>query len=299
LLTGGTGFIGSAVLNKLVEKGIGGIVLIRKPVDNILNFRQVVIDDITSLKNHKEVFNCDVVIHCAATAHNKHTNASDIFSSNVNGAVSVAEFAFSRGMKRFVFVSSILVNGESSVYPFTESDQANPISPFAESKLEAELALKRLSIKLGFELVIVRPPLVVGRGAPANFNTLINLVMRFRILPFGLLKSKRSVISLENLAEFLILCSCHKKASNQVFLIADPVSYSICDLTSLISASMGTNLTQAPVPSVLFYVLDRCLPGISLTFLIKTLEIDSSKACCILGWESVISTERTLNQLFE
>ena len=240
-----------------------------------------------------------VVIHCAARAHIMNDEVVDPLAEyrrvNVSGSLNLAQQAADAGVKRFIYISSIKVNGESTSgsVPFTEKDTAEPLDPYGVSKYEAEEGLKKIAADTGMEVVIIRPPLVYGAGVKANFLNLLKLSNTGLPLPFGLVNNKRSMVYVENLVDFIVKCIDHPAAVNQTFLVSDNHDLSLSALLNLIRTSMNKPARLIPVPEFLFKlaglifrkqdVVDR---------LVGDLQVDSSKARSLLDWKPPYSVEQ-------
>jgi nucleoside-diphosphate-sugar epimerase len=222
----------------------------------------------------------EVVVHLANRAHVLNEKARDplaIFREvNVAGTIQLANQAVESGVKRFIFISSIKVNGEqTNKHPFTKNDKPNPQDPYAISKLEAENALREVGIKSSMEIVIIRPPLVYGEGVKGNFERLTHLVKSGIPLPFASIKNKRSLVSLENLVQILAKTVTHPKIANQTLLVADKKDLSTPELIEKIAALIGRPAQLFPFPVKLLKVLGK-LTGQSETInrLTENLQID-------------------------
>jgi len=241
----------------------------------------------------------DVVIHCAARAHIMNEEVADPLEEyrrvNVDGTLNLAQQAADTGVKRFIYISSIKVNGESTSGsgPFTEKATAKPLDPYGVSKFEAEEGLKKIAVDTGMEVVIIRPPLVYGAGVKANFLNLLKLSNTGLPLPFGLVNNKRSMVYVENLVDFIVKCIDNPTAANQTFLISDNDNLSLSCLLQLIRKSMNKSARLIPVPIFLFKlaglmfrkqdVMDR---------LVGDLQVDSSKAMSLLDWKPPYTVEQ-------
>jgi nucleoside-diphosphate-sugar epimerase len=214
--------------------------------------------------------------------------------------LALAELAADEGVKRFVFLSSIGVNGNNSVMPFSEKDTPNPQEPYAISKYEAEQGLLVLAKKTGMQVVIIRPPLVYGPNAPGNFGTLVNWLRRAVPLPLGAINNKRSFVALDNLVSFIALCADRTrspKAANQVFLISDGEDVSTTQLLSKVADALGKKRWLLPVPVGLMSFVARLIgKGDVANRLFGSLQVDSSKARDLLGWQPVITMDEQLHQ---
>ena len=200
-------------------------------------------------------------------------------------------------VKRFIFLSSIRVNGNQSNQPFLEIDTPNPQEPYAISKYEAEQGLFKISKKTRMEVVIIRPPLVFGAKAPGNFGRLLHWVnAKYPIpLPFGSINNSRSLVALDNLVDFIILCISHKKAANEVFLISDREDLSTTQLLRKIANTFDKKefLLSVPVGLMIFMagLLGRKADA---TRLFSSLQVDSSKAKELLNWNPKITMDEQL-----
>lgn len=289
LVTGGTGFIGTALIERLRSDGIDVRGSVRK--GSTQQSDRIVVGELgpetdwaPALKDR------DVVIHTAGRAHvlnERHADPLSLFRlANVDGTLRLAHQALEAGVRRFVYVSSVGVNGAiSGSEPFTEDHAPAPHAAYAQSKLEAEQGLVSLFSGTAAELVLVRPPLVYAAHAPGNFARLLRLVERGLPMPFGNVDNRRSLVSLNNLTDFLRCCAVHPAAANQLFLIADERPVSIGELLTLLATGMGRPLRLVSVPPALLHFAAR-LAGRQGLFeqLCGSLEIDISKARQVIGW---------------
>lgn len=234
---------------------------------------------------------CDAVIHLAARAHLLKDSACDPLAEfrrvNTDGTLNLARQAVEAGVKRFVFVSSIGVNGaETAETPFNAETRVSPHSPYAMSKYEAEVKLQDLAFQSGLEVVIVRPPLVHGRGAPGNFGAMVRFLMRGIQLPLGAVtNNRRSLVGVDNLVDLLLLCAIHPAAANQIFLASDSEDVSTADLLRRIGMAMGKPVKLLPVPvSVLKFGAAALGRSDVAQRLLGSLQVDTSKNRQLLGW---------------
>jgi nucleoside-diphosphate-sugar epimerase len=299
LITGSNGFIGSNLNNKLMltHTVIGHC----RASSNSLNIGDSLKVNISSQSNWKEgLTGINAIVHLAAVAHNSSDNPDYINEVNVKGTINLAEQAAKSGVKRFIFISSIGVLGNSTTntLPFDEHSNAAAHSPYAQSKLDAEIALLELAERTELEVVIIRPVLVYGLGAPGNFGKLFNLVNKVPVLPFALCENKRSFISIDNLVDFISECITHPKAANETFCISDGNDISIREFTDGIAKGLDKSLTQLPLPLFIFKLLGR-LAGKSepIEQLIGNLQVDSSKARRLLDWIPPTTMDETFSKL--
>ena len=307
LLTGATGFVGRALQQRiLIDDQYDLTIAVRSIVDAPSSVRVVQVTDLTADTDWSEaVQGVDVVIHCAARAHVLVESSDDPLiefrKTNVGGALALAQQSLAAGVKRFVFISSIGVNGASTqVEPFTEKSVPAPHAPYAVSKLEAEVALQELCAGTSMQLVIIRPPLVYAAHAPGNFARLLKVVSFGFPLPFLLVKNQRSMVALENLVDFILCCAAHPAAANQTFLIADHQPISTSQMLRYLYAGMGKRLLLLPVPVSLMRFF-ATLAGRKALFnqLCGSLEVDASKAQQLLGWTPPVTVEDAMRKVAE
>ncbi len=216
---------------------------------------------------------------------------------NTDLTLALARSAAAAGVKRFVFVSSIGVNGlTSGQEPFTPEGAANPQKPYAISKYEAEQGLYAISQETGLEIVVVRPPLVYGADAPGNFGTLVAMLRRGWPLPLeAVTTNRRSYVALPNLVDFLLTVCDHPAAANQVFLVSDGEDLSTADLLRRLAAAMGRPARLWPVPPALLRLGAIMLGRQDLAQrLLADLRVDISKTRRLLGWAPLVSVEEGL-----
>ena len=303
LLTGATGFVGRALLSELLIQENFLTVAVRN-YSNIFpkSVDQVVLGDLSANINWENTIrNIDCIIHVAGKAHVIDTKKSSVLDEfrkiNTIATLNLATRAAKSGVKRFIFISSIGVNGNQNSKPFTEQDQPNPQEPYAISKYEAEQGLFQISKKTGLEVVIIRSPLVYGLNAPGNFGRLLRWVnAKHPIpLPFGSINNVRSLVALDNLVDFIVLCISHKKASNEIFLLSDGDDLSTTKLLQNILKIYNKKTLLLPIP-VRWMVFAAKLIGreADALRLFSSLQVDSSKARNLLGWKPVVTMKNQL-----
>ncbi len=303
LVTGANGFVGSSLCRDLVARGFETRGAVRgETVVLPAGVEKVAVGDINADTVWAEALheiNC--VIHLAARVHVMKEKSADPLAEfrkvNVEGTRRLAEAAAAAGVRRFVYVSSIKVNGEATFERgFSESDEPNPQDPYGISKWEAEEALRYISNETGLEVVIVRPPLVYGPGVGGNFLRMLAWIDKGIPLPLGSIRNRRSMIYIENFADALILCASHPKAANETFLVADSESISTPELIRILAEKMGRKSGIFSFPASLLKLLGK-LAGKSpeIERLTSSLIVDTTKIGTKLGWNPTSSLDDGLS----
>ncbi|MCU7995599.1 SDR family oxidoreductase [Shewanella glacialipiscicola] len=290
LLTGYSGFVGSHLLEEIKNKhsvtlyGRKGLHL--DGVKHLYGQLNRNADFFTAL------FGCEVVIHAAARAHVMDENESKplkVFREvNTEATLKLADQAAKAGVKRFIFISSIKVNGESTtgLKPFVSTDASLPQDPYAISKAEAEEQLLNIGSKTGMEVVIIRPPLIYGNGVKANFAALMNLVNKGIPLPFRCInKNKRSLVSVANLVDLIVTCIDHPKAANEIFLVSDDHDVSTASMVKHMSKALGKPCRLLPVPLWCYRLVGKVTGKMDVVDrLLGSLQVDITHTKNTLGW---------------
>ena len=248
--------------------------------------------------------NC--VIHCAARAHVMHENETDALAAyravNVEGTRNLAKQAADAGVKRFIFLSSIKVNGERTISGthFTSKANAFPEDAYGISKWEAEQALHEVSARTGLEVVIIRPPLVYGPGVKGNFLSLLSWLDKGILLPLGAIHNQRSLVGIDNLIDLIITCISHPAAANQTFLVSDDEYLSTTELLRRISKALGKPARLVPAPASLLQLVAKILGKQNIAQrLLGNLQLDISHTKEILGWAPPVSVDEGLSKTAE
>jgi nucleoside-diphosphate-sugar epimerase len=307
LITGATGFVGKALVQRLLTDDVSRrlVVSVRR---GGRRWPEQVLPILTGDLNLSTDWSIalkgvDVVVHSAARVHVMWGTEADSLRAfravNVDGTLNLARQAAVAAVKRFVFVSSVKVNGEDTQpgRAFTEADLPNPQDAYSQSKHEAEQGLRQLSSDTGMEVVTIRPPLVYGPGVKANFSALMHAVQRSWPLPLGAIHNQRSLVSLDNLVDFIITCIIHPQAANQTFLVSDGQDLSTTELVSGIAQAAGLPARLLPVPVWALQAGALLLgKGEAMHRLCGNLQVDISKARSLLGWVPPVSLEEGLRR---
>ncbi|MDM7943748.1 MAG: SDR family oxidoreductase [Hydrogenophaga sp.] len=304
LITGGTGWVGSNALRALQQQGHDIVAVTRSATDlHGVRTERICADDADG-KWPDALRNRQLVLHLAARVHvMKETTAHPLQAFrevNTHATLNLAKQAAAAGVRRFVFVSSVKVNGEATEEgaPFTASDVPAPQDPYGISKMEAEQGLREIAEHTGMEVVIVRPPLVYGPGVKANFASLMRAVQRGIPLPLASVTgNRRSLVALDNLVDLLITCIDHPAAANQTFLVSDGEDLSTADLLRRLGQAMHQPARLFPVPPSLLQLGARLLgKGAVAQRLLGNLQVDISHTRNTLNWSPPISVDEGLRR---
>lgn len=307
LLTGATGFVGSRLADLLLHRTSHQLTSAVRRHGSVVCGQEILVDGLTRDTDwSKALLSQEVVIHAAARAHVMSDQSSDPIEEyrkvNVEGTLNLARQSVESGVKRFVYISSIKVNGEQTApgRPFTERDALAPSDPYGVSKMEAEEGLMELARNTELEVVIVRPPLVYGPGVKGNFASMLNLVKRQLPLPLGSVNNKRSLVALDNLVDLIITCVEHPAAANQVFLVSDGHDVSTTELLRAVARAMGKSSRLLPIPADVLMIGAAVLGKKAVAQrLLGSLQVDISKARDLLDWEPPLSLEEGLFKAVE
>ncbi len=307
LLTGATGFVGSRVFSQLEQHPdfqVAG--LCRRQPQDWNSSKLHAVGDLEQADISALLQGVDVLIHAAARAHIMKDEVADPLAEyrrvNVDGTLRLARQAVAAGVKRFIFISSIKVNGEGTVdeRAFLASDEPAPEDAYGLSKLEAEQGLMQLAANSSLDVVIIRPPLVYGPGVKGNFASMIKLVEKRLPLPLGAIHNKRSLVGIDNLVDLIIRCIDHPAAANQVFLAGDGKDLSTTELLRSVGNAMGKPARLIPVPAGILQFGATLLGKKAMAQrLLGSLQVDISKTCELLDWKPPYSVEEGLRRCFE
>jgi nucleoside-diphosphate-sugar epimerase len=317
LLTGATGFVGRSLVSGLIATNCNVTALVRErslslPVQVV----QVAVGDLKNwstmnssfIRKMKKILpDVDVVIHLAARVHVMADNSNDPLAEfrtvNTDATLVLAIMAADAGVNRFVYLSSIKVNGESTIgtNPFSDKDCLIPDDPYGVSKFEAEKGLLKIAKETDMEIVIIRPPLVYGPEVKGNFASIINIVIKNYPLPLGsATKNKRSLVALDNLVDFIIFCADYNKtlqAANQIFVLSDGEDVSTAELFHRVAKAYGKKSRLFLFPVSLLRLGAKLLGKKNMSDrLLGSLKVDSTKARDLLGWKPVITMDEQLKK---
>jgi nucleoside-diphosphate-sugar epimerase len=303
LVTGATGFVGAALVERLAREGVETRASVRRnDVFVPAGIHTVLVEDLTTNTDWSLALRgVEVIVHTAARVHVMNDVTNDPLTEfrrvNVQGTLNLARQAVAAGVRRFVFISSIKVNGEATElgFPFTAGEKPAPLDPYGVSKMEAEQGLREIGVQTGLEVVIIRPPLVYGFGVKANFAALMRVVQRRWVLPLGAVHNKRSLVALDNLVDFIVTCITHPKAAQHIFLVSDGHDLSTTELAHGLAQAAGVSARFIPVP---MWVLQAAAAIVGKGDVAKrlcgNLQVDTSEAQSLLGWIPPISVEEGL-----
>lgn len=306
LVTGANGFLGGALLDRLggcatyLAKGV-----VRRP--DSLNAQCTLVLSINAFTEWRSVVDgIDAIVHLAARVHVMNDSAVDPLAAfraiNVEGTLVLAQQAAEAGVKRFVFLSSIKVNGEQTAFGqrFTPSDTPKPSDPYGVSKCEAEEGLRRIAEQTGMEVVIIRPVLVYGPGVKGNFLSMMRWLHKGIPLPLGAINNARSLVALDNLVDLIVTCLKHPAAANQTFLVSDGEDLSTTELLTRTASAMGVKARLLPMPVWIIQTGARLVGKRDVAQrLCGSLQVDIGKTRELLGWTPPVTVDEALRKTAE
>lgn len=297
LVTGATGFVGTALLAKLAVFGYETVPAVRCE-SGLLH--EVAVGNVDASTDWRAALSgCDAVVHLAARVHVMDESSKNPLAlyreTNTDATLNLARQSAASGVKRFVFISTIKVNGEGRDAPYRETDVAEPEDAYAVSKWEAEQGLRRIAQETGLEIVILRPPLVYGPGVKANFLRLLRMVERGWPLPLGAIRNRRSLLYLGNFVDAIRVCTEHPAAVGQTFLLDDGEPVSTPELIRAVARATGRPPRLLAVPIGLLEFAGALLgKRAAVARLTGSLFVDSSAIRSCLGWTPPFSMEAGL-----
>jgi UDP-glucose 4-epimerase len=305
LVTGAGGFVGTRLCQALAEHGRGVVAITRRATNPVVD-AGLGVERLALLSEPEKWLSAmrssDSVVHLAARAHEASSRGeeAEFERTNVEGSRFVADLAARAGVRRFIFLSSIKVNGEGRDGFYRTEDMPDPRDPYGRSKLAAEQAVREVCASSKMDLVIIRPPLVFGPGVRANFRKLIWLADLGIPLPFGLVENQRSLIGLYNLVDFIETCIDHPAAPGRVWLVADEELLSTAELLRRLSRHLNRSERLLDVsPAWLRAIGGFVGLGGMISRLCDSLRVDSSAARTLLDWRPKYSIDEELARTVE
>ena len=305
LVTGANGFVGQSLCEQLLHQDYFVRAAIRDLNKTVSASEKVLISDLDANTDWSLALqDIQVVIHLAARVHVMKETSSDALTEfrkvNVEGTLNLARQAVRAGVSRFIYLSSIKVNGEQTLpgLPYTPEDEPNPVDPYGISKHEAEKALLQLALETGLEVVIIRPPLIYGPSVKANFQSMMRILDKNVPLPLASIVNKRSLVALDNLNDLIMTCIKHPAAVNQTFLVSDGHDLSTPELLKRIAVALGKKACLLPIPSALLEVVATILGQKAIAQrLCGSLQVDITKTRELLDWQPPVNVDDALDKV--
>lgn len=306
LVTGASGFVGRAVCADVLRRGHAVSAGLRRVEDgtslDLEGGETIAVGTINAATDWRNALaDCESVVHLAARVHVLRDEANDQLAEyravNVEGTLNLARQAVDAGVRRFVYLSTIKVNGEQTLprQSFSELDVPAPLDPYGISKHEAEEGLRKLSLQTGMEVVIIRPPLVYGPGVKANFLNMMRWIHKGIPLPLGAIENRRSLVALDNLIDFIVTCLDHPAAANQTFLVSDGEDLSTTKLLRQMAVALNVPARLMPVPQKLLEACFKIVGNRDLAQrLCGSLQVNINKARTMLEWNPPVSVDEGL-----
>ncbi|SFE68428.1 UDP-glucose 4-epimerase family protein [Paracidovorax wautersii] len=293
LITGATGFVGSALCARLAAEGLAVRGALREPPADSINSEVVFTGDLSATQDWSlALAGISCVVHAAARVHVMNDTELDPLAAfraaNVEGTLNLARQAAAAGVNRFVFISSIKVNGERTPKgrPFRSDDTPSPLDPYGVSKMEAEQGLRQIASETTMGLVIVRPPLVYGPGVRANFRQMLSAIQRGLPLPLASVDNRRSMVGLGNLIDLLLACILHPNATGHTFLVSDGDDISTPVLLQRVGTALNRPARLLPAPPALLRFLANAVGRKdTIQRLCESLQVDITHTRHVLGWK--------------
>jgi nucleoside-diphosphate-sugar epimerase len=305
LVTGATGFVGRAVASRLLlDSGVVVRAAARRPPADPAPspVERALVEDLGPHTDWRAALDeVDAIVHTAARVHVMRDVSADPLAEfrrvNVDGTLALARQAAAAGVRRFVFISSIKVNGEATKpdRPYRARDVPAPMDPYGMSKLEAEQGLREIAASTTLQVSIIRPVLVYGPGVKGNFRSMLRWIRRGIPLPLGAVDNRRSLVALENLVDLIATCLRHESAANRTFLVSDGEDLSTPELLRRAGEALGTRTRLVPVAPALLKGIARMVGRENVAArLCDSLQVDISETRAILGWQPPVPVRDAL-----
>lgn len=304
LITGVTGFVGQHLASRILADGHYNLRSTQRKDGQLDSYFNPVVCDIKPTTSWTDaLLEIDCVIHVAGVAHVQTVGNEkalvQLFDVNLKGTLNLAKQAAEAGVKRFIFISSIGVHGIRNTRPFDVLDHVDPVEDYAISKFQAECGLWQIANDTDMEIVIIRPPLVYGKGAPGNFGKLLRLANLNFPLPLGSIENKRSLVAVDNLADLIVTCIDHPNAANQTFLVSDDQDISTTELLRMMIKAAGHFPMLLPFPPSLLKAFARLIGKQELVErFCSSLQVDIEHTKTTLGWQPVITVQDAIKKCF-
>ena len=309
LVTGATGFLGNALVNKLMLMRVFEVCASTRsaPVHALTGVHYMPLKELSPDEDWIPIFlGVNVIVHTSARVHVMNDTIADPLIEfrrvNVQGTLNLARQAAAANVKQFIFISSVKVNGESTKLglPFKPEDAPAPLDAYGISKMEAEQGLREIASRSGMEVVIIRPPLVYGPGVKANFAAMMRWLRRGVPLPLGAIHNQRSLVALDNLVDLIVTCLTHPAAANQTFLASDGEDISTSELLRRMGQAMGCPARLVPVPTGVLKAAAALMGKRDMAQrLCGSLQVDIQKTRELLGWTPPLTLDQGLKKAAE
>ena len=303
LVTGVSGFVGSATCVRLVTQGMDVVGTVRQlPTQPLPGVDYRIVSDLNGDTDWRQALTgVGAIIHCAGRVHVMRETAADPLvafrAANVAGTEQLARQAAVAKVRRFIFLSSVKVNGEGGSVAYCETDTPAPQDSYGISKYEAELGLREIAVETGMEMVMVRSPLIYGPGVKANFLALMRALARGIPLPLGAIHNRRSMVALDNVVDLIVTCIQHPAAVNETFLVSDGEDLSTTELIHRLACAMCRPARLVPVPTTVLITGLMLLGKREMARrLCGTLQVDITKVRKVLGWIPPVSVDEGLRR---
>lgn len=306
LVTGASGFVGTALCNRLRRDAVSCRAAIRRHILGKDEPSTITVGDIGAETDWQAaLYGVQAVVHLAARVHVMEERSADPLAEfrqvNVAGTLNLALQAAAAGIERFIFLSSVKVNGEVTRpgQAFSATDRPAPEDPYGISKLEAERGLRQIEAQTGMDVVIVRPPLIYGPGVKGNFERMIRWVARGLPLPLGAVtENRRSLVALDNLVDLLVLCLTHPAAAGQTLMVSDGEDLSTAEILQRLAATMCRKSQLIPLPIAVLELAARLVGRQAVSRrLLGSLQVDSRPTRERLDWQPRLSVDQAFARL--